>query len=192
VPPRFAYWTILIDNTATAFRAQHAEDLLPTLVQLRRTNKDVVMKWFARGRLWESPESARAAAQKPKVREKRGRDWRPGGQHEDPRARFDKRRSDKRTGQDVTQAFRPARKPKAFVPRHGKGPDRFQQSKSKGSSAGGWRPARSQPRHDQRSGSKVGDVAARSTKPQHDQRSGSTPGEAGPPAKPRSHRNRKA
>jgi len=92
VPPRFAYWTILIDNTATAFRAQHADDLLPTLVQLRRTNSNVVMKWFARGRLWESPEEARDAARKPKPVEKRSRDWRPGGQHQDPRARFDKRR----------------------------------------------------------------------------------------------------
>src|SRR5580765_1790812 len=81
VPPRFAYWTILIDNTATAFRAQHAEDLLPTLVQLRRTNSNVVMKWFARGRLWESPDEAKAAVRAPKLTEKRGRDWRPGGQH---------------------------------------------------------------------------------------------------------------
>lgn len=92
VPPRFAYWTILIDNTATAFRAQHAEDLLPTLVQLRRTNSNVVMKWFARGRLWESPDEAKAAVRAPKLTEKRGRDWRPGGQHKDPRARFDARR----------------------------------------------------------------------------------------------------
>jgi len=97
MPPRFAYWTILIDNTATAFRAQHADDLLPTLVQLRRTNKDVVMKWFARGRMWESPEAARAALRKPKVSEKRGRDWRPGGRHKDPRARFDRRTTDRDT-----------------------------------------------------------------------------------------------
>src|SRR5262245_11443765 len=103
MPPRFAYWTILIDNTATAFRAQHAEDLLPTLVQLRRTNKDVVMKWFARGRLWESHEAARAAAQKAELREQRGRDWRPGGQHKDPRARFDTRRKTR----DVVGAPRP-------------------------------------------------------------------------------------
>ena len=96
MPPRFAYWTILIDNTATAFRAQHREDLLPTLVQLQRTNRDVVMKWFARGRLWESPEAARDAARKPKFAEKRDRDWRPGGQHKDPRTRFDKRNNDRR------------------------------------------------------------------------------------------------
>jgi hypothetical protein len=199
VPPRFAYWTILIDNTATAFRAQHAEDLLPTLVQLRRTNKDVVMKWFARGRLWESPESARAAAQKPKVQEKRGRDWRPGGQHKDPRARFGKRRSDKRTDKDVVQAFRPARKPPAFAPGHGTGrPERFPKSESKGRPpAGKWqRPAKPQhfhrhrspvgeaaastpkPQPGQRSGGPIGEPSAQSAKPQHGQRRGSPVGDA--------------
>jgi hypothetical protein len=38
----------LIDNKPTAFRAGE-EDLLPTLAQLRRTNAEVVLKWFARG-----------------------------------------------------------------------------------------------------------------------------------------------
>jgi hypothetical protein len=92
VPPRYVYWTILIDQQPTAFRAKDQEDLLPTLHQLRRTNRDVVMKWFARGKLWESPEAERAAQQKPRPTEKRGQDWRPGGVHKDPRARFDKRK----------------------------------------------------------------------------------------------------
>jgi len=90
MPPRFAYWTILIDNAPTAFRARDREDLLPTLHQLKRTNADVVMKWFARGRLWESMEQEHEDFQQIKIREKRGRDWRPGGDHKDPRARFDK------------------------------------------------------------------------------------------------------
>jgi hypothetical protein len=59
MPPRYAYWTILIDNAPTAFRAREQSELLPTLQQLRRTNKNVVMKWFAKGRVWESPEEAR-------------------------------------------------------------------------------------------------------------------------------------
>lgn len=88
MPPRFAYWTILIDNRPTAFRAKDQADLLPTLQQLRRTNPDVALKWFAQGRLWESPEQAREArAPRPKTAERRGRDWRPGGQHRDPRLR---------------------------------------------------------------------------------------------------------
>jgi hypothetical protein len=92
MPPRFAYWTILIDNGPTAFRAREREELLPTLHQLQRKSASVVMKWFARGRLWESPEAERESRRKPKLatREPRGRDWRPGGHHKDPRARFKK------------------------------------------------------------------------------------------------------
>jgi hypothetical protein len=51
VPPRYAYWTILIDNRPTAFRARDQEELLPTLNQLKRTNPNAQMKWFARGKL---------------------------------------------------------------------------------------------------------------------------------------------
>lgn len=92
MPPRYAYWTILIDQKPTAFRAREREELLPTFHQLQRKNTDVVMKWFARGRLWESPEAAQAAQRAPKPPlEKRGRDWRPGGEHRDPRDRFKKR-----------------------------------------------------------------------------------------------------
>jgi hypothetical protein len=91
MPPRYAYWTILIDNKPTAFRAREKEELLPTLQQLKRTSKDVVMKWFAQGRLWESPEQSRAMVRSPKgADEKRGNAWRPGGQHKDPRDRFKK------------------------------------------------------------------------------------------------------
>src|SRR5260221_619076 len=63
MPPRYAYWTIIIDNKPTAFRARERDELLPTFVQLRRTNPDAVMKWFARGRLWDTPEQATWAAQ---------------------------------------------------------------------------------------------------------------------------------
>jgi hypothetical protein len=88
VPPRFAYWTILIDNQPTAFRASDQAELLPTLNQLKRTNPNAQMKWFARGKLWDTPEQAQWAGRNlPKQTERRGRDWRPGGQHKDPRAR---------------------------------------------------------------------------------------------------------
>jgi hypothetical protein len=90
MPPRYAYWTILVDDTPTAFRAREADELLPTLNQLKRKSADVVMKWFARGRLWDSPEAERAAQRQPTVTERRGNEWRPGGKHEDPRARFAK------------------------------------------------------------------------------------------------------
>src|SRR5437660_12361339 len=77
---------------ATAFRAREREELLPTFYQLKRKNTDVVMKWFARGRLWESPEEAQTARRAPKAQpEKRASTWRPGGEHRDPRERFKNR-----------------------------------------------------------------------------------------------------
>jgi len=88
VPPRYAFWTILIDRQPTAFRAREQAELLPTLAQLRRTNDDVILKWFSRGRLWESP-AEELAARAPR-KEQRDREWRPGGEHKDPRARFRK------------------------------------------------------------------------------------------------------
>src|ERR1043166_2718032 len=92
MPPRFVFWTILIDGKATAFRARDREELLPTLTQLKRTNQDVVLKWFARGKLWDSPEAEHAAARRPAfTAEKRGPGWRPGGAHQDPRDRFKKK-----------------------------------------------------------------------------------------------------
>src|SRR5579872_6232385 len=96
MPPRYAYWTILIDQKPTAFRAREREELLPTFHQLQRKNGDVVMKWFARGRLWESPEEAQAAQRAPRPpEEKRRSDWRPGGTHQDPRDRFRKKNRDR-------------------------------------------------------------------------------------------------
>jgi hypothetical protein len=99
MPPRYSYWTIILDGAPTAFRAHDREDLLPTLRQLQRRNPDAVMKWFARGRLWSSPDEAHEAARQEalaKRAEKRGRDWRPGGAHQDPRARYERTRDERR------------------------------------------------------------------------------------------------
>ena len=86
MPPRFAYWTILAGGLPTSFRAADKDELMPTFRRLKEKHPDAEMKYFARGRLWESPEQARLAlAPKP---QQRGRDWRPGGDHRDPRQRF--------------------------------------------------------------------------------------------------------
>jgi hypothetical protein len=93
VPPRYSYWTILIDGAPTAFRAAEQADLAPTVGQLKRTNADVVLKWFSAGKVWDSPEAQQEARRRPSApREKRNREWRPGDKHEDPRARFKKKR----------------------------------------------------------------------------------------------------
>ncbi len=92
-----AFWVILSGAVPTAFRSPRREDLLPTLHQLQRTQQDVALKWFDRGQLWESPEAARLALIE-RRRESSGRnaDWRPGGAHKDPRARYQLTRDQKR------------------------------------------------------------------------------------------------
>ena len=95
MPPRFAYWTIIVEGKPTAFRAQLREELEPTFTQLHNKHPDAVMMWFARGRLWASPEEAQAAEGRGGA-ERRKPDWRPGGEHRDPRARFDIPRDEKR------------------------------------------------------------------------------------------------
>jgi hypothetical protein len=96
MPPRFAYWTIILEGKPTAFRAQYRDELLPTFKQLQTKHPDVVMKWFSRGKLWASPEEAQSASQRRTTSERRKPDWRPGGEHRDPRARFDIPRDEKR------------------------------------------------------------------------------------------------
>lgn len=142
MPPRFAYWTILIDDKPTAFRAQYKDDLQPTLAQLLRTNPNSVMRWFTKGRLWDNPEQAQWAARNMiDAREKRPREWRPGGEHKDPRARFDKRRRDNTRASGVgvpperygAQAAASSREP-------------LRGAKPPGSGAGGGAPARGEMR----------------------------------------------
>jgi hypothetical protein len=149
MPPRYAYWTIIAGGLPTAFRAADRDDLLPTFQRIKEKHPDAQMKYFARGKLWESQDAARAAQHRggdhrprpsggnrsgppaagnrggrppgsdrrgqpsgsdrrgrpslsaeargakaeghPEQRrrpEKRSRDWRPGGEHRDPRQKF--------------------------------------------------------------------------------------------------------
>ena len=102
MPPRHHYWTIILEGKPTAFRAHTEEELVPTLRQLQVRHPDAVMKWFARGRLWTSQDEERADALAkrrpvgPPAGERRPRDWRPGGEHKDPRDRFKVSRDEKR------------------------------------------------------------------------------------------------
>ena len=96
MPPRYAYWTILAGGLPTAFRAADREDLLPTFRRLKEKHPDAEMKYFARGKLWSSPAEMREAehgsGRDPRRTgppgPRRGRDWRPGGEHRDPRQPF--------------------------------------------------------------------------------------------------------
>ena len=96
MPPRFAYWTILVDDQPTAFRAKEADELLPTFNRLKEKHPSAVMMWFQGGRLWRSQleaHEAAVAARREEARKKRAaeepprdRKWRPGGTHRDPAA----------------------------------------------------------------------------------------------------------
>jgi hypothetical protein len=85
MPPRYAYWTIIAGGLPTAFRTAVREELLPTFQRIKEKHPDAEMKYFARGKLWESPEAARAADKRSGTRSP---DWRPGGNHRDPRQKF--------------------------------------------------------------------------------------------------------
>jgi hypothetical protein len=92
MPPRFVYWTIIAGGLPTAFRAAGREELLPTFKRIQEKHPDAAMKYFARGKLWDSAEEAKQEADARRARaprpEARGRDWRPGGEHRDPRQPF--------------------------------------------------------------------------------------------------------
>jgi hypothetical protein len=96
VAGRHAFWVIVAGSDATAFRARRPDDLLPTLKQLQRTQPDAALRWFERNRLWESPEHAALAFKARRPAPARGREWRPGGEHRDPRARYQRSRDEKR------------------------------------------------------------------------------------------------
>lgn len=81
------------------------EELLPTFNRLREKHPSAQLRWFERGRLWESREAARAqgfgqgerrwegpraprAAQSGGGGPARDRTWRPGGEHRDPRQKY--------------------------------------------------------------------------------------------------------
>jgi hypothetical protein len=91
MPPRFAYWTILVGGLPTAFRSAEREEIEPTFRRLQHKHPDAQLRWFARGKLWASPQEAREASEKLKAASHRqsfpdrDRNWRPGGAHRDPR-----------------------------------------------------------------------------------------------------------
>ncbi|MEO7157605.1 MAG: hypothetical protein ABI039_08595, partial [Vicinamibacterales bacterium] len=61
MPPRYAYWTILVDDQPTAFRAGSQEDLMPTFKRLKDKQPTAKMMWFQNGKLWDSRIDAQEA-----------------------------------------------------------------------------------------------------------------------------------
>jgi hypothetical protein len=78
MPPRYAYWTILVDDQPTAFRAGAKEDLLPTFNRLKEKHASATMMWFQNGKLWPSRLDAQEAMRARGEMGRRG-DTRQGG-----------------------------------------------------------------------------------------------------------------
>ena len=92
-----SYWIIMAGETPTAFRSKDRESLEPTLHQLQRTQPDVLLRWFEGHRLWDTPEAAAEARERQgALRKVRGKSWRPGGAHRDPREKYQLTRDQKR------------------------------------------------------------------------------------------------
>ena len=135
-----AFWVILAGAVPTAFRSPRREDLLPTLHQLQRTQPDVQLRWFDRGRVWESPTHAAAALAQRRTRQRdRGPGWRPGGKHEDPRAKYQLSRDEKRARfKKRLRRGPPDRPPErasgagpAPFPRHGRRPSPYSRARDR-------------------------------------------------------------
>jgi hypothetical protein len=148
------FWVIVAGATPTAFRSRYRDELLPTFRQLQRTQPDVALMWFERGRLWPSAKDAREAllaVRKARAERQadRGADWRPGGSHKDPRARFQVSRDEKRARfkrrlqdnrrPDGAQARGPSGRPDSSTGRQrpAVGPGRRPDNRSAGPGAGG-------------------------------------------------------
>ena len=77
---RFLYWTIVLGTEPTSFRASDAGELFTTIAQLRRKHPEAALIWFQRGRLWTSPDEAKASLSRERDdARKRPPTWRPGG-----------------------------------------------------------------------------------------------------------------
>ena len=185
MPPRFAYWTIIAGGLPTAFRATDREELLPTFARLKEKQPDAEMKWFARGKLWASPEEASAQRERrfgggdrdnrPRDRERqdsgdagrerRGRDWRPGGEHRDPRQRFKDAKKDRNQRIKAEKFVRKTGRPTAPATRpHGDSPAPERRPRPDGPRAFAHKPAR----HDAPRERPHGDPLARERRPRPD------------------------
>ncbi len=108
MPPRHTYWTILFGNQPTAFRAAEREELLPTFRQILAKHPDALMMWFARGRLWKSPEEARETLDRQRDDRPRGPkpEWRDRPQGDRPKPAW-QNRGPKPEWRDRPQGNRP-------------------------------------------------------------------------------------
>lgn len=129
MPPRYVYWTIIVDGQPTAFRSGSLEDIMPTFNRLKEKQPNAELKWFQNGQLWPSRHDAqdfmrargeRGRAKDPRQADRPDRPWNAKPEWK-TRSTFSK--SDKpRVDRDAPAGERPAWVPKgegkpAFAPR---------------------------------------------------------------------------
>ena len=84
MPPRYVYWTIIVDGQPTAFRSGSLEDIMPTFNRLKEKQPSAELKWWQNGQLWPSRHDAQDFM---RARGERGRakDPRQGGDPDNPK-----------------------------------------------------------------------------------------------------------
>lgn len=110
MPPRYAYWTILVDEQPTAFRAGSQEDLMPTFKRLKAKHPSATMMWFQNGKLWPSRVDAQEAMHARGEMGRRG-DERQGGFRDRGDKPFSSRRDQPVFARGDKPAFTPRREP---------------------------------------------------------------------------------
>ena len=86
MPPRYAYWTIIVDDQPTAFRSGSQEDLMPTFKRLQQRNASAKMMWWQNGKLWDSRIDAQEAMRARGEMGRRGDERQSGGYRDRERA----------------------------------------------------------------------------------------------------------
>ena len=86
MPPRYAYWTIIVDDQPTAFRSGSQEDLMPTFKRLQQRNASAKMMWWQNGKLWDSRLDAQEAMRARGEMGRRGDERQTGGFRDRERA----------------------------------------------------------------------------------------------------------
>lgn len=144
MPPRYAYWTILVDEQPTAFRAGSQEDLMPTFKRLKAKHPSATMMWFQNGKLWPSRIDAQEAMHARGEMGRRGDERqlahrRPGEGGGGFRDRGDKPFSPRRDKPSFPRGDKPAWKPKSFAA-EGREPRRSSPASEGGQAKLDWKP----------------------------------------------------
>jgi hypothetical protein len=122
MPPRYAYWTILVDEQPTAFRSSLQEELMPTFKRLKEKHPSARMVWFQNGKVWASrldaQEAMRERGERGRARDSRQAgglqdrkrterlEWKPKGEVSRPKLDW-KPKSAERTGRGRDKSWRP-------------------------------------------------------------------------------------